>query len=133
MKTKSLLPARAYYSAIAALFFLVMVLLVPNTKGLADSNAPTVTNTPEPANTNTPVPPTNTVSPTDTAVPLDTLPPENILGATPIPLPTSVPSGGLSPLNRMLLVCLSVVTVLVIGVIVYLVYYQTRGGSLGDR
>jgi len=133
MKTKSLLHARAYYLAIAALLFLVMVLLVPNIRGSADSNAPTVTNTPEPTNTNTPVPPTNTVSPTDTAVPLDTLPPENILGATPIPLPTSVPRGGLSPLNRMLLVCLSVVTVLVIGVIVYLVYYQTRGGGLSDR
>jgi hypothetical protein len=55
------------------------------------------------------------------------------LGATPIPLPTAAPSGGLSSLNRILLVCLSVVTVLVIGVIVYLVYHQTRGGGSGDR
>jgi hypothetical protein len=133
MKTKSHLPARVCYLAIIAFLALMMVLLAPNTGGLADSNAPTVTNTPEPTNTNTSVPPTNAVSPTDTAVPLNTLPPENILGATSIPLPTAVPRGGLSPLNRFLLVCLSVVTVLIIGVIVYLVYYQTRGGGLGDR
>jgi hypothetical protein len=133
MKKISLLNAPAFYFAMIVMFLLGIVLWLPATAVLADSNAPTETNTPEPTSTNTPIPPTEEVSPTDTAIPMDTQSPDNILGATPIPLPTAAPSGGLSPLNRVLLVCLSVVTVLVIGVIVYLVYYQTRGSGLGER
>jgi hypothetical protein len=133
MKKISLLPVSVFYLTIIVLFLIGMVLLLPTGLAFADSNAPTVTNTPEPTSTNTPVPPTQENPPTETAIPLATLPPEGALGSTSIPIPTAAPRGGLSPLNRMLLVCLSVVTVLVIGVIVYLVYYQTRGGGLGDR
>lgn len=133
MKKITLLPARACYLTFFVFVTLIIFILLSSTAVFADSNAPTVTNTPEPSITNTPAPPTDEVLPTETAIPLATLPPESILGATPLPLPTAAPSGGLSSLNRILLVCLSVVTVLVIGVIVYLVYYQTRGGGLNDR
>ena len=133
MKTKSLFIACCYTLAILVFLAIATILFAPTVEVFADSNAPTETYTPEPTNTNTPAPPTEAAPPTDTAIPLATNPPEGILAATPMPLPTVEPNGGgLSPLNRMLLVCLSVVTVLVIGVIVYLVYYQTRGGGLGS-
>ena len=118
---------------ILALVAIALIVLVPSGEVFADSNAPTVTNTPEPTNTPTPVPPTQEVPPTETAVPLATQEPDNIMGATAIPLPTPELSSGLSTINRILLVILAIATVLIIGVIVYLVYYQTRGGGLSDR
>ncbi len=132
MKTK--LPSHYpfYGLMILALIVTALIVFIPNGGVFADSNVPTVTNSPEP--TDTPIPDTPTQGPpteTPDPYPQDDL--DNIMGATPVPPSTSESSGGFSTINRILMVCLAVVSVLVVGMIVYLVYRQTRGGSLDDR
>lgn len=128
----SLIPPRSYALLVLVLLAVWIILLTPTTDVFADSNVPTVTNSPVP--TDTPIPDTPTQEPpTETPYPYPPDDQNNIQMATVVPPPPSEPSGGLSTLNRFLLVCLSVVTVLVVGMIVYLVFNQTRGGGLGDR
>ena len=116
---------------ILALFVMLLFLLVPHTKTLADSNAPTVTNTPEA--TNTPIPPTETTLPpatvTNTLIPLMPTEMDNNTGAIAIAtLPSPGNGGGLSTLNTILLVILGIAIVFVIGIIAYIFINQTRGG-----
>lgn len=122
------------------LIFLVLAffLLIPSGVMLADSNAPTVTFTPEPTNTPTQQPPTQTQPPlpeaTNTSIPVIATETDESSGAIAIitPKPENS-SGGMSTLNRFLLVVLGVTVVIVIGVIVYIFINQTRGGGLGAR
>jgi hypothetical protein len=105
---------------------LLLIFLLPSGEGSADANLPTITPTSEPTAT----------AQTDNGQPLEatatlaapvfpTTAPDNPLMATQPPPPTSV-TGGLSLLNRILLMVLAVVTVGVMGVIVYAIYYRTR-------
>ena len=111
------------------------IYLHPQGVVLADSNVPTITPSPEPTVTNTPVPETPTQTPpTQTPDPYPGDDQNGFLLATAVPRPPENATSSLSLINRLLLVCLSVVTVLVIGMIVYLVFNQTRGGGgLGNR
>jgi len=136
MKKKSLWKSGPYKRLILALLFLALFLLIPGTETRADSNAPTVTNTPEATNTPIPEPPTQTpaapVEPTNTPF---TIPPTEIdenQGAIAIATPPPGTSGGLSTINRILLVVLGISVVVIIGVIVYIFINQARDG-LGER
>ena len=116
---------------ILALFVIALLLLIPNTETLADSNAPTVTNTPEA--TDTPMPPTQTPIPPAAATntPFQIIPTEvdENTGAIAIAtLPSPGNGGGLSTLNTILLMILGIAIVIVIGVIVYIFINQTRSG-----
>jgi hypothetical protein len=126
------------YSFVAlVLLALLMGLSIPIDSALADANVPTETNTPAPTETSTPqptdIPPAALPQASDTPIIFPTSTPGELDGeaafATPLPPPDS---GGLSTIDRLLLMILAVAVVVVIGVIVYLVYYQTRGG-VGDR
>jgi len=134
-------PTSVVFQCFALVLLVVLLALsVPQYHARADANPPTETNTPAPTETETPQP-TNTSPPegseaTDTAVPI--FPTNTPNNAGPESQPTSIPvppsNGGLSTLDRILLVLLAFAVVIVIGVIVYLVYYQTRGeGGLDDR
>jgi hypothetical protein len=112
---------------------LLLGMLVPVDYAQADANAPTETHTPSPTETSPPQP-TDIPLATDTPIqfPTSTIsggPDGEAAFATPLPMP---PSGGFSTVDRILLMLLAVVVVIVIGVIVYLVYYRSRG-SLDDR
>ena len=131
MRKKSFWPYRIMIGSFALLGALGMLLLSVNAVQ-ADANVPTETNTPEPtatsASTDTPVP-----QPSDTPVPAaPTDDPNSLLAATLPPAPTPV-TGGLSLLNRILLVILAVTTVIVMALIVYAIYYRTRREGLEDR
>ena len=137
MKLKSPLHFRSH-CLIMAILVVVLFAAFPAGKMLADANFPTETNTPEPQPTATltltasPQPQIEaTAFPTNVQV-IATDAPDSALFATPGPPPTSV-TGGLSLLNRLLLVLLAIVTVVVMGVIVYAIYYRTRREGLEDR
>ncbi len=133
MKPKSLFPYLVIVLGAVALFA-----VIPAGHGLADANVPTVTNTPEPQPTATltltasPQPQIEATStPTNISV-IATDASNSAFFSTPGPPPSSV-TGGLSLLNRFLLVFLAIVTVVVMGVIVYAIYYRTQRESLTDR
>jgi hypothetical protein len=137
MKLKSPLLSR-FHCLIVVLVAMVVFTAFPAGKMLADANVPTETPTSEPQPTATitltasPQPQIEaTAFPTNVQViATDAL--DSALFATPGPPPTSV-TGGLSLLNRLLLVLLAIVTVVVMGVIVYAIYYRTRREGLEDR
>jgi hypothetical protein len=105
---------------------LVLIMLFPSGQGFADANLPTITPTSEPTATQQQNGQGQGDVPTSTPVPVQpSTVPELPAMATSVPPPTSV-TGGLSLLNRILLVILAVVTVGVMGVIVYAIYYRTR-------
>lgn len=134
MQGKSFWPFRILMLGLLFIFGVLGMLLVSFDAGLADANVPTQTNTPPPATatsvpTDTPIPP----QPSDTPVPVaPTDNPNSLLPATLPPAPTPV-TGGLSLLNRILLVILAVSTVVVVALIVYAIYYRTRREGLEDR
>jgi hypothetical protein len=133
MKTKLFGPYRTLMLGLLSLFVALGMVLASADSGLADANAPTETNTPEPsatsAPTDTPVPP----QPSDTPAPAaPTDDPNSLLAATLPPAPTPI-TGGLSLLNRILLVILAVTTVIVMALIAYAIYYRTRREDLEDR
>jgi hypothetical protein len=129
-------PTGRPHHLIFALFILLLFFVIPNAETQADSNAPTITNTPEPTDTPIPEPPTETPAATaePTWTPLAILPTEidDNIGAISIATPPASNGGGLSTLNRILLVTLGVAVVVVVGVIVYIFINQTRSG-LGER
>lgn len=130
MKVASLLNTRIFGLMILAFCLTTMLVSIPSGGVFADANQPTIE--PSPVPTETPIPDTPTqASPSETPYPYPSNGNEGLAGA--VETPVSKPEGGLSTINRILLVSLAIVTVLVIGVIVYLLYNQTRGGSLEDR
>ncbi len=127
MKAKLPLNARFFGLLIFALCLTSWIILIPASGMFADANEPTVTASSEPSQT--PIPDTSTpIPPTETPYPYPQDDFDSILGATPV----SESSGGLSTINRVLLALLALVTVLVIGVIVYLVFRQTREDHFED-
>ncbi|HBY08794.1 MAG TPA: hypothetical protein DEH22_13815 [Chloroflexi bacterium] len=115
-----------YRSKILLLLVLSLIILsaiLPLGIARADANAPTETLTPEP--THTSAPPEATQVPTN-APAVATEAPLNPAFATPIPVPPTSILGGLSLLNRILLVILAVITVIVMGVIAYAIFDRTR-------
>ena len=131
MKTQFPVHFRFFGLMIFALCILALVVLIPGGGGFADSNEPTVTNSPVP--TDTPIPDSPTPGPpSETPYPNPPDGQNNIQMATAIP-PASKPNGGLSTIDRILLVCIAVATILAIGVIVYLLYEQTRSGGIDNR
>ena len=103
-----------------------MLVLVPMDPVIADSNQPTVEPSPEPTETSIPDPPTQ-ASPSETPYPY---PPTN--NNPMVQEQTAQPPVGLSTTDRILLVSIAVASVLVVGMIVYLLFSQTRGEGLGD-
>ena len=105
---------------------LLLIFLLPTGEGSADANLPTITPTSEPTATeqvdNGQSAATATLAPVFPTNAPDT---DNSLMVTQPPPPTSV-TGGLSLLNRILLLVLAVVTGGVMGVSVYAIYYRTR-------
>ncbi len=140
MKMKSLRPdsppSGIHQRLILTLLFLVLFLLIPGTETLADSNVPTITNTPEATNTLIPEQPTQTpaapVESTNTPYPILPTEVDDNQGAIAIATPPPGTAGGLSTLNRILLMVLGISVVIIVGVIVYIFINQTRSG-LGDR
>ena len=136
MKKKSLWKSGPYKRLILTFLFLALFLLIPGTGTLADSNAPTVTNTPEATNTPIPEPPTQTpaapVEPTNTPFAILSTEVDDNQGVIAIATPPPGTSGGLSTINRILLVVLGISVVVIIGVIAYIFINQARGG-LGER
>ena len=135
MKLKPFQPSGTFHRLIWAILVLALFFLIPSGGMLADSNAPTVTNTPEA--TNTPIPELPTQTPESAAAATNTpsliIPTESDdRGAIAIATPPPGSAGGLTTLNRILLMLLGVTVVVVVGVIVYIFINQTRGG-LGER
>ena len=133
MKSKLCLSHLPY--KLFAMIVFIAILLIPTNCVLADANPPpTATNTPEVPPTEAPIPePSNTPLPTNTPIPILTNTPESILDDAPdvaVPPPAS---NGLSLFNRALLVLLAIATVIVMGIIVYAIYYRTRGEGLDER
>ena len=131
MCTSHPIKASLFKLLILALCLTGILILLPSGGVFADSNLPTVTPSPEP--TETPIPDSPTPAP-----PSATPYPPPVEQDNPIIGPTEVPSsswlgGDLTTTDRILLVCISVVSVLVVGMIVYLVFNQTRQNGLGDR
>lgn len=119
---------------IVLLLLLVLILLIPSGGVLADSNAPTVTNTPEPTDPPTaiPDPPTQTldvpVFATSTPIPIFPTEIQDNTGMMNVVTPQPPDNGGgLSTLNRILLMVLGITVVIIVGVIVYIFINQTRG------
>ena len=136
MKRELIRPSGLYKLLILPMLLLALFLAIPSAEMLADSNAPTITNTPQA--TDTPVPEAPTQTQAAPAVATDTpiliLPTEgdNSAGAIAIATPPPGSTGGLSTINRILLMILGISVVLVVGVVVYIFINQTRGG-LGER
>ena len=141
MKMKSLqpdsTPSCSCKRLILTLLAVALILLIPSGGTLADSNVPTVTNTPEATATPTSKPPTMTpeapdIAATNTPVPIIPTEVTDDAGAIDIATPLPDNAGGLSTIDRILLMLLAVAVVIIIGVIVYVFIHQTRGG-LGER
>jgi len=131
MKTQFPLRSHFFGLMILALCILALVVLIPSVGGFADSNLPTVTNSPEP--TDTPIPDTPTQAPpSETPYPYPLNDQNNVQIATAAPS-TLQSSGGFSTIDRILLVCIAIATILLIGVIVYLLYEKTRSGGIDNR
>jgi hypothetical protein len=136
MKMNLLRAFGTHHRFIFVMLVLALFLLIPSGDMLADSNAPTVTNTP--AVTDTPIPELPTETPATGAAATNTpfliLPTEvdEGQGAIAIATPPSGSTGGLSTINRILLMILGISVVVIVGVIVYIFINQTRGG-LGER